>query len=213
MLSEEQIAQLRPRWNDYPERRVVVPVYPPLRKKRGLKPDEQAKLAPEEMGALPAGGLSGAPTVRLWSLGLNSNAVATQIRRGSPSFVGPALIHSITGLTTPTNAGGTIQPVQLAYDTNPYTDTDAGATGTKIAGTHLIIASDPYKNAATAIPYNEGIVSNLSGNPVAIPIGAYITLSQFYLGIAIEGAPAGISYAEFLIRIIENAPPESIAWI
>lgn len=212
-LTEAQIAALRPQITEYPERRIITPRYPAPRRKRGVPMSEQAALPADEQGALPTGGLSGNPTVRLWTVAINSNAVGSSIQRGSPSFAGPALIHSMTGVINATQVSGVTYPVQVAYDINPYTDSDGGPSAAKLNGTHIAEAADPFINGAGSIPFNDGFISNLSGNPLHIPIGVYVPLDRFYIGIRIQGLAAGQSYANFMLRIIEHAPPDSITWI
>ena len=213
MLTEEQIAALRPKWNDYPERRVVVPVYPEARQKRRLKASEQAGLAPEAPGAIPTNAGNPQGITKLWSIHLYSNIPGTAIQRGSPAFAGPALIHSLCGIIRPTDAAGTVYPAQIAYSTSPYTDTDAGASSIKIQGTHLWTSADPYANSASAIPFDTGLITPITPLQNLIPIGIYVTLDRFYLGVRIEGLAAGFSTASIVIRVIENAPPESISWV
>lgn len=211
-LTEQQIELLRPRITEYPERIITPAGYPPARRKRGASLPEQAAIGEEAPGALPSGGLTGAPTVRLWSLQIYSNAAGASVRRGSPAFTGPALLHSITGMLTPTIAAGTIYPVQIAYDSAPYTDSDSGPSSTRLPGTHIAVSADPFNNAATAIPFSEGFTTNITGYPTHIPLGIYVPLDRFYVGVNIQGMAAGISYAQFILRVIENAPPESISW-
>lgn len=213
MLTEEQIAALRPLWNDYPERRVVVPRYPEPRKRRGARIDTGEPPQPEELTAIPAGTMGGGATARLWSVSIFSNVAGASIQRGSPAFIGPALIHSFTGMIAGQPIAGVVHPAQLAYSTTPYADTDVGASGAKLPGTHIATTSDPYANTAQTVRHSEGFSPTLNTVMAYVPFGIYVDLERFYIGLLIEGTAGAQSAWVGILRVIENAPPESIAWV
>lgn len=215
MLTEEQIASLRPKWNDYPERRVVVPVYPAARKKRGMKKEDQAQVT-DELAALPKGGLSGAPNVRLWNLFIQSSAGGSvYFQRGSPRFSGPALIHSFSGILAIHQPSGTVDPMQLTINNAPIGDLNTGALqrppGTPLGETSSVV----WANAVVPVSSPSGFILNqsYSGIPGVIPIGFYTTLEEFYLGFSLFARNATTTAVNGFFRIIENAPPESVGWV
>ena len=215
MLTEEQIASLRPKWNDYPERRVVVPVYPEARKKRGLKKDEQAQVT-EDLGALPAGGLTGAPNVRHWGLFLQSSTGgSTYFQRGSQRFLGPALIHSFTGYIAIHQPFGTVDPIQITINNAPIGDLNSGALqrppGSPLGETSSVV----WANAVVPVSSPTGFLTNdnFQGGSRVIPIGVYTTIPEFYLGMSMFARNATSIAINGTFRIIENAPPESVGWV
>ena len=215
MLTEEQISLLRPRWNYYPERRAVITAYPPPRRKRGLKGDEQAALAADEPDALPQGGLSGAPTSRIWSVGITTQSAQSYIVRGSPPFTGPALLHSFSGGMDVQFAAAGTAPIQVAYHSAPYSDVNSGATLIKIPGTHVGTPSGALGTGGLVVNLDSGFLldqGNISGQ-MYIPLGIYITLPRFYLGVAVFTTAAVSSMVFGTFRVIENAPPESVGWL
>lgn len=213
MRNEELAQALRPLITEYPERRVSVPAYPPARRKRGVSLPEQTALGDEAPGALPAGGLNASMSVVLWSLQISSNTAGVSIRRGSPSFVGPGLVHSFTGFIRSHTTGGVVYPPQLAYADVPYQDTDSGASLTKLSGTHIGLTSDPYSNTPQTVAMGEGFVTENTTPLGFYPIGVYIPLERFYLGVQCQGSAAGQAGWVGIFRIIQNAPPESISWL
>jgi len=212
MRTEAEIAALRPLITEYPEREVVRPLYPPIRRKRGLQLSEQAGIGDDAPGALPSGGLTGGPIARLWSVSLYSSSVGVSIQRSSPSFVGPGLLHSFTGIIRAQSQGSGIHPTQIAYSATPFPNTNVGASFPKLTGTHIVFNSNPYANAAAQALFDEGFLPDQNTQLARIPLGVYIPLDRFYIGLLLQGGALGQAAIVGTFRIIENAPPESISW-
>lgn len=212
MLTEQQIADLKPRWSDYPERRVVVPTYPPPRKRRPTQGGGTDAQDDEGLQVLPPGGITGAPHVSLWSLNLYHNVAGTGLRRGSPRFLGPALIHSFHGVFMSRATGGILYPTQVSYAPAPYADSDTLGAFVKLAGTPIAVNADPYQGGAANSASGDGFINASLAAANELPIGVYVTLPEFYIGVSIYVPTAAQVTFDGFFRVIEHAPPESISW-
>lgn len=213
-LTEAQIAAMRPHYTEYPERIISAPGYPANRRKRGLKPDEQAALATTEPGALPAGGLSGAPSTKLWSVYLYSATADTYWQRGSPPFDGPGLIHSFVGFADIQQPFGTVDPIQINYAASPIGDV-SGTTNLTLPGTPIGLSSPVvFQNSAVPLSRPTGLAldEGFAGGQGVHPLGVYVPLERFYLGVSIFARNNVSNILTGYFRVIENAPPEAVGW-
>lgn len=156
--------------------------------------------------------MSGALSVRLWSVSVNLAAGATTwVLRGSPRYVGPALIHSFTGIIEAawTNP---VSPVQAAYSASPYDNTN-GTGIVPLQGTPLITNSGAFDTGVLPTTSGLGWAHGASATRESYPIGIYVPLNEFYIGVHLYAPNAIVTRMQGQFRIIENAPPESISWV
>lgn len=212
MLTEEQISLLRPHWNDYPERRVVVPVYPQPRRKRGLKGDEQAALAADELSALATDERGSPLTTRFWTVFINDSAANSFIQRGSPRYVGPAMLHSFTGVWAWLPQATPARPIQLTFNSAPIPNSQL-ATWQMTPGSPVGDVANSWVNGLgydPTPPTGLGHYQGASPNVTNHPLGIYIPLNEFYLGVSLWGAAATARQLMGTFRIIEGVKPSDV---
>lgn len=214
-LTEVQIAALRPQITEYPERRLILPAYPPARRKRGLKLTEQETIGTEEPGALPAGGLTGAPSVKFWSISLFTNLIGHYIQRGSPRFAGPSLLHSFNGYMIQPASVSPFTPIQITISQSPVPTLDAGSSTSKPPGSPI---STPAVRRIAAVPpltHDSGfaLTNDFTQAPISLPLGIFVSDEEWYVGVGLYADTNGSIGITGVFRVIENVPPESVGWV
>jgi len=204
-LTEAQIAALRPQYTEYPERRIITPVYPAPRKKRGGTKAEQDAMAPNEPGAIPTDITQGAQTARIWSFHLQTANANRSVRATSPRFAGPGWIDFLQGVITLDNTGTSRPTWQLSFSDAPGQTGVSATIPLALPGT---IIGDPI--AATDGLTDPTIFSGIlpEGSQQTTDtlhmLGIYVPLKSFHLNIGFQSVVAGTQLIIGYVRLIEN---------
>lgn len=210
-LTEAQIAALRPQITEYPERRLILPAYPPPRRKRSTRIQEQANLPPDEPGALPTEGLSGLPTARLWSFFIRGATLNDTFQDASPPYAGPGLIDFLF-ITEGHQLGASIfEALNLSYSDVPATRNPLGTAAQSLPGTPItdrtFIDESGGLTMDPGLPFSSDVTVRQSKWDLQI----YVPLPRWYLNLGYTIRIAGSRTLAGYFRIVENiAPPETV---
>lgn len=210
-LSEAQIAALRGSYVEYPERRIGAIHYPPPRRKRATRIQEQANLPPDEPGALPTEGLSGLPTARLWSFFIRGATLNDTLQDASPPYTGPGLIDFLF-ITEGHQLGATIyEALNISYSDIPATRNLLGTAAQSLPGTP--ITDRTFIDEAGGLTMDAGLPfsTDVTVRQSKWDLQIYVPLPRWYLNIGYTIRAAGARTIAGYFRIVENvSPPEAV---
>ncbi len=207
LRTEADIAALRPLITEYPERRVVTPSYPPLRRKRGLKPDEQAALGEGDLGALTADGLSAVPSVRLWTISIHGGTLDDTFQDSSPPYSGPGLIDFLALQELHTPGATRYETFQMSYSEAPGPRNALTATPAALPGTVFYDSTFADDVGAGATDKGLPIYPDATNRTYKLDLGIYVPYTRWYLNFAFTIRAAAIHRITGYFRIVENVIP------
>lgn len=210
-LTEAQITALRGSYTEYPERlALTTDLYPQPRRQRRLNLPQGAQAPAAGPDGLPTAPSAFAISTRLWSVYLTHNVANRYNQRGSPAFNGPALIDCFIGALD-SYVGTPSEPFQINYSESPFSDIDSTDPTITLPGTPIGDVSAPFSTTQYTTRRNTGIFLEPGATVTTFryPIGVYITLPRFYLGVAIAGTLASARELRGYFRIVEGAPPDA----